>query len=338
MEESNPRSGIIISIVFYICYFFYFITYSYEITLIFSKKIDFILFCILLLTTMFSIFFISLALMYASFFLIAIITLTEIYEYTGNLLDFILDDEFNKLFLLVRLFATVNFIVFFSIHISNLKKKKKEYLNKVRSQNNKMELNNKKSQNNNNVLRNNSGPINNNIYNENGMPIYQENIYPPQTITPGGYALHPISNPIIPNEKNILASQLNTYNSQYVPSKHYTIKSPNNLNSIGNNQTLNDYNAVNSNLNLPNKHYINPLNNSANVHSYINDINIHSNEHYLVKDGYNLRNNYYDIMNNPRNNNNLPPFTPNNISLENIPYPNSGSINKNNGTYNAYGC
>ncbi|CRG99462.1 conserved Plasmodium protein, unknown function [Plasmodium relictum] len=340
MEKSNSSSsGVIVSIIFYICYLFYFITYSYEIVLVFSKDIDYVMFCALLVTSMFSIFFVSMGLMYTSFFLVAIISLTEIYEYTGNLLEYVLDDEFNKLFLLVRLFTTVNFIVFFSMHISNLKKKKKEYLNKIKSQNSGMQLHNKMRPSNNSVLRNNSGPISKNIHNENRRPLNQENLFPSQTITPDGCVLTSF-----PNDKNALTSQHNVYNSQYMPSNHYNIKSPHNLNTIENNQILNNYSTVNHNLDLQNDQYINPMINSNNLNLYKNNTNtciqpIQPNKSYLIKGEYNTKNNCYEIPNSsPRNDNNFPPFIPNNILIKNASYPNTESINKNNGSYNAYNC
>lgn len=115
------------------CYFFYFGLYSFEIIFIFSSKMDYVMLFVLVITTIVSISLASAGLMYTSFFLVIVISLAEIYEYKNSSFGHVVDDEFSKLFLIVRLFATVNFLLFYYLHINNLKREKRMKLAKSKS-------------------------------------------------------------------------------------------------------------------------------------------------------------------------------------------------------------
>ncbi|SOV78977.1 conserved Plasmodium protein, unknown function [Plasmodium reichenowi] len=179
--EERKWSYIMVSVIFYLCYFFYFLTYSYEIIFLFQTKIDYIVFCLLFITSLFSIYFCSKGLIYISTFLVTIISFIEIYEYTNNIRKDLYDEEFLKLFLLVRLFAAVNLVVFLHLHIKNLKNIKDEKLNNEKdstvqsvavptnttTQNNHNNHNNNHNQNNNHNHNQNNNQNNNHNQNNN---------------------------------------------------------------------------------------------------------------------------------------------------------------------------
>ncbi|CAD51932.1 hypothetical protein CYL21_0888 [Plasmodium falciparum NF54] len=187
--EERKWSYIMVSVIFYLCYFFYFLTYSYEIIFLFQTKIDYIVFCLLFITSLFSIYFCSKGLKYICTFLITIISLIEIYEYTNNIPKDLYDEEFLKLFLLVRLFSAVNLVVFLYLHIKNLKNIKDEKLNNDKdstiqsvaeptnttTENNHNQNNNHNNNNIHNNNHNNNHNNHNNIHNNHNDPCNNHN-------------------------------------------------------------------------------------------------------------------------------------------------------------------
>ncbi|SPJ10299.1 conserved Plasmodium protein, unknown function [Plasmodium sp. DRC-Itaito] len=180
--EEGKWSYVMVSVIFYLCYFFYFLTYSYEIIFLFKTKIDYIVFCLLFITSLFSIYFCSKGLNLISTFLIAIISFIEIYECTNNIPKDLYDEEFLKLFLLVRLFSAVNLAVFLHLHIKNLKNIKDDKLNNEKEStvqsidvrtNTPTENNNKNNHNNHNNNHNNHN--NNHNINHNNHNINHNN-------------------------------------------------------------------------------------------------------------------------------------------------------------------
>ncbi|ANQ07589.1 Uncharacterized protein PCOAH_00016700 [Plasmodium coatneyi] len=134
MEDHKPAcSGFIISLLFYVCYIFYFGLYCYEMMYIFSSKMDYFMLCLLLITSMLSISLASTGLMYTSFFLVIVISLVEINEYKNSSFGSVMDEEFSKVFLIVRLFSIINFLLFYYLHIKNLKQKTRVDLAKAKS-------------------------------------------------------------------------------------------------------------------------------------------------------------------------------------------------------------
>ncbi|CAA9987520.1 conserved Plasmodium protein, unknown function [Plasmodium knowlesi strain H] len=132
-NHKAARSGFLISLLFYVCYFFYFGLYSFEIMYIFPSKMDYFMLCFLLITTILSISLPSIGLMYTSFFLVIVVSLVEINQYKNSSFASVMDDEFIKVFLIVRLFSTVNFLLFYYLYINNLKRKERVDLAKSKS-------------------------------------------------------------------------------------------------------------------------------------------------------------------------------------------------------------
>ncbi|CAI7719692.1 conserved Plasmodium protein, unknown function [Plasmodium vivax] len=134
MENQKPAcSGFIISLLFYVCFFFYFGLYSFEVIFIFSSNMDYVMLSVLLITTILSISLVSTGLVYTSVFLVIVISLVEMYEYQNSSFANVMDYKFSKVFLIIRIFATVNFLLFYYLHMSNLKRKKQVDLAKSSS-------------------------------------------------------------------------------------------------------------------------------------------------------------------------------------------------------------
>ncbi|SOV14390.1 conserved Plasmodium protein, unknown function [Plasmodium sp. gorilla clade G2] len=237
--EEGKWSYIMVSVVFYLCYFFYFLTYSYEIIFLFQTKIDYIVFCLLLITSLFSIYFCSKGLKYICTFLIAIISFIEIYEYTNNSPKDLYDEEFLKLFLLVRLFSAINLVVFLHLHIKNLKIIKNDKLNNDKlndkastvqsvavSKNIHPEKNNNYYHNNNNSNNNNNNNNNSNS-NSNNNPCNnyynnQDNYLKSNTVTSTHNNLFKQDIPQIHQQTGVITSKTLPSENIYVL-KHVSI-------------------------------------------------------------------------------------------------------------------
>ncbi|SOV22621.1 conserved Plasmodium protein, unknown function [Plasmodium sp. DRC-Itaito] len=302
--EEGKWSYIMVSVVFYLCYFFYFLTYSYEIIFLFQTKIDYIVFCLLLITSLFSIYFCSKGLKYICTFLIAIISFIEIYEYTNNSPKNLYDEEFLKLFLLVRLFSAVNLVVFLHLHIKNLKIIKNDKLNNDKLNNDKLNIDkastvqsvavsknthpekNKNYYHNNN---NNNNPCNNyynnqdnflksntvtsthnNLFKQDIPQIHQQTgVITSKTLPPENiYVLKHVSIPII--EKEIINKQTNLQNVYEMQTNdsfnHYKINHSCSKNNINENKTTEHIQTHNTNQN--NNPYMNHIIQNNQVPNY----------------------------------------------------------------------
>ncbi|SOV76474.1 conserved Plasmodium protein, unknown function [Plasmodium sp. gorilla clade G3] len=286
--EEGKWSYILVSVIFYLCYFFYFLTYSYEIIFLFQTKIDYIVFFLLFITSLFSIYFFSKGLKYICTFLVTIISFIEIYEYTNNIPKDLYDEEFLKLFLLVRLFSAVNLVVFLHLHIKNLKNIKHEKLNNEKTstvqsigvptntptQNNNYSNKNHSHNNNHNHNHNNNHndccnnyynnqdnflksntviPTHNNLFKENIPQIHhQTGVITSKTLpTENIYVLKHVSIPII--EKEIIKKEnklSNMYDMQTNDSfNHYKVNNSCSSNNINENKITDPISTHNLNNN-----------------------------------------------------------------------------------------
>ncbi|KJP87465.1 hypothetical protein AK88_02897 [Plasmodium fragile] len=254
-NHKQPCSSFIVSLVFYVCFFFYFGLYSFEIMFIFSSKMDYVMLCFLLITTILSISLASIGLMYTSYFLVIVISLVEIYEYKNSSFASVMDDEFSKVFLIVRLFATVNFLMFYYMHINNLKRKKRMDLAKSKSSE-------KKTQTQTVYERNSPAYKNDDLRHGAALPVggkliqevathkhTQDNDGPSnKTQVIEGYILKHVTIPIIQKDENSPPPVLSSQQSKvfeapphHLPYSHYSVKSVNgNAQGLGANQPLSD--------------------------------------------------------------------------------------------------
>ncbi|CAD2090331.1 conserved Plasmodium protein, unknown function [Plasmodium vinckei brucechwatti] len=130
MEELNPKStGFFISIAFYAFYFLYMVMYTYEAIFIFHTKTNFLLICAIFICTFVSVIFASYGLLIFSCFFVIIIASIEITKFTNYGYEYFWNYGFNRIFLITRLFITLLFLIFYTLHIINLKKAKLEKLN-----------------------------------------------------------------------------------------------------------------------------------------------------------------------------------------------------------------
>ncbi|SBT87904.1 conserved Plasmodium protein, unknown function [Plasmodium malariae] len=335
-ERKDICSNFIISKMFYLCCLFYFGTYVFQMAYVYAKKLDYIMFCTLLIATVLSLFLSSSGLMYFCVFLVFITSLVEIHEYTNSILVPLMDDEFTKVFLMMRLFATIDFIIFYYLHIKNIKKKKKEKLNAVKAQITKLQTCEMGSSKDGASLKQKTLPISSNLPNQEhttqankGSNIQHKK---QSTKTIEGYVLKKMSIPIIQkdDERNIIVNPSIIYDVQsYVPFNHYNIKPDHNVNIQGSNQTLKnniplddniDYNNAN-NVNMYNKQYSYPWANSSNYLSHNYNANIGRNDVYVSTEGPNNGKILYgNATNCPCCNGNLAYHDPNKLPTQNSSY------------------
>ncbi|VEV56073.1 conserved Plasmodium protein, unknown function [Plasmodium vinckei vinckei] len=130
MEEPNPKSAdLFISIAFYSFYFLYMFTYAYEAIFIFYTKTSFLLICVIFICTFVSVIYDSYGLVICSWFFVIIVASIEITKFTNYRYGYFWYHGFYRFFLITRLFVTLLFIIFYTIHIINLKNTKFEQLN-----------------------------------------------------------------------------------------------------------------------------------------------------------------------------------------------------------------
>ncbi|GAB65825.1 hypothetical protein PCYB_073270 [Plasmodium cynomolgi strain B] len=262
MENPKPAcSSFIISLLFYVCYFFYFGLYSFEIIFMVSAKKDYVMLFILLITTILSISLASTGLMYTSFFLVIVMSLVEMYEYKNSSFVNAMDDEFSKLFLIVRLFATVNFLLFYYLHINNLKRKKRMDLAKSKSTEKKTQTQTQTVHERNSPEYKNDDlrhgavlPVGGKLIQEVVTPTHmhthkhtQDNDDPSKkTQVIEGYILKHVTIPIIEKDDRSPLPALSNQQSKvfevpphHLPYSHYSVKSvDNNAHGLGANQPL----------------------------------------------------------------------------------------------------
>ncbi|SCN59786.1 conserved Plasmodium protein, unknown function [Plasmodium chabaudi chabaudi] len=129
MEETNPKfMRVFISIAFYSFYILYLFMYAYETICIFYKKTSFVLICATFICTYFSVAFVSYSLLIFSCFFVIVIASIEISKFTHPGQIYFGDPGFHRFFLITRLFGTFLFIIFYALHITNLKKAQLEQL------------------------------------------------------------------------------------------------------------------------------------------------------------------------------------------------------------------
>ncbi|GAW80314.1 hypothetical protein, conserved [Plasmodium gonderi] len=306
MEERKPVcSSLAIGLLFYLCYFFYFGSYIFQMYFLVFSKVDYILFGVLLIMTIVSISLASSGLMQSSIFVVVIILLVEIYEYKNYVYPNIIDSEFNKMFLIFRLFVTINFLLFFYLHIKNLKKKKKIELYKSKSEEKKTQKSqeNNLSPNINGLSKYNTVPVRGNITQEviahfpcqhnNGVPEKKTEIIE-------GHTLKILSIPIIQKEERPQPSEIFSQpckvfelQSQNNPYMHYSLKTvENNTQPFAVNQTINSNTSASDNLNMSyNRQYTYPWvpnNSNANNNSNNSNANNNSNNSNNNNDNNNL--------------------------------------------------
>ncbi|SCM21437.1 conserved Plasmodium protein, unknown function [Plasmodium berghei] len=245
MEEDKSKSfQIFVGIAFYLFYLFYMFTYSFEVLFIFYTQLSYMMLCAIFIFTLFSILFISYSLMYISCFFVIIMSLTEISEFTKYTQAYFLDEEFNKIFLMARLFGAINFIIFYSMHMGNLKKAKYEKQNNENIEN---EINQTIRSRTIPVAQNTPLPtINNNNNHHQELPRNNVNIHdtdvekdkaifmnPQKTEVIEGYVLKKMVIPVIHKEDiKMIPEQHNTVDAKNAtPFNHYKIMTSESLNN-----------------------------------------------------------------------------------------------------------